>query len=263
FIIEQIKAALQDNTPVLVVCTQILEAGVDLSFRIVFRALPLIPSLIQAAGRCNRHGEKNERGLLCFFDFRRGGEKDTRRFVYRNANQRDISDYCLNNYPQFEEKQSLSIISNYYHECYQRLDSQATLQKIERAASGCVSELFDIEPFGNEGMFKYSVFVPKIIGELSETISNALNYFGLNSLEELWDKYTSRDFFAQHSYVERKRLMGLMSQFIVQVHEEIAREIGEPYENRSILRLRYPSLYETDIGLSIVAMNNPLAEQFI
>jgi len=263
FVIEQIKAALQANTPVLVVCTQILEAGVDLSFRVVFRALPLIPSLIQAAGRCNRHGEKNEKGLLYFFDFRRGGETDTRRFVYRNANQRDISDECLEKYPNFEEKQSLSIISNYYHECYQRLDSQATLQKIEDAAKGYASELFDIEPFGNEGMFKYSVFVPKVIGELSETILNALKYFRLDSLEDLWEKYTSPDFYIQHSYVERKRLMGLMSQFIVQVHEEIAREIGEPYENRSILRLRYPSLYETDIGLSIVAMNNLLAEQFI
>lgn len=263
YVIEQIKGALEAKTPVLVVCTQMLEAGVDLSFRVIFRALPLLPSVVQAAGRCNRHGEKNEQGVLYIFDFRRGGETDTRRYVYRDANQREISDYYLDKHPMFEEKQSLSIISDYYHECYQRLDSQAMLQKIQGAASGYASELFDIEPFGNEGAFKYSIFVPKATGELSGTILNALKYFEVDSLEELWDKYVSRKFLAQLSFIKRKRLMGLMSQFIVQVDEEVAQELGEPYENRSILRLRYPSKYDTNIGLSLVVMNKPLAEQFI
>ncbi len=263
YVIEQIKVALEAKIPVLVVCTQMLEAGVDLSFHVIFRALPLLPSVVQAAGRCNRHGEKNDQGVLYLFDFRRGGETDTRRYVYRDANQREISDYYLEKHPVFEEKQSLSIISDYYHECYQRLDSQAILQKIESAASGYASELFDIEPFGNEGAFKYSIFVPKVIGKLSVTAINALKYFEVDCLEDLWDKYTSRNFLAQQSFIERKRLMGLMSQFIVQVHEEIAQELGEPYENRSILRLRYPSIYDTNIGLSLVVMNKPLAEQFM
>lgn len=263
YVIAQISIVLQAKNPVLVVSTQMLEAGVDLSFRIIFRALPLLPSVVQAAGRCNRHGEKNEQGILYLFDFRRGGETDTRRFVYRDANQREISDYYLNKHPVFEEKQSLSIISDYYHECYQRLDSQAMLQKIQGAASGHASELFDIEPFGNEGAFKYSIFVPKVIGELSKAIVNALKYFGVDCLEGLWDKYTSRNFLAQLDFMERKRLMGLMSQFIVQANEEVAQEIGEPYENRSILRLRYPSIYDTNIGLSLVVMNKPMAEQFL
>lgn len=263
YVIEQIKIALETKTPVLVVCTQMLEAGVDLSFCVIFRALPLLPSVVQAAGRCNRHGEKNEQGLLYLFDFRRGGETDTRRYVYRDANQREISDYCLDKHPIFEEKQSLSIISDYYHECYQRLDSQAMLQKIQGAASGYASKLFDIEPFGNEGAFKYSIFVPKVIGELSETILNALKYFEVDTLEELWDKYVSRKFLAQLSFIKRKRLMGLMSQFIVQADEEVAQELGEPYENRSILRLRYLSIYDINTGLSLVVMDKPLAEQFI
>jgi 16S rRNA U516 pseudouridylate synthase RsuA-like enzyme len=85
----------------------------------------------------------------------------------------------------------------------------------------------------------------------------------VDSLEELWDKYVSRKFLAQLSFIKRKRLMGLMFQFIVQMDEEVAQELGEPYENRSILRLRYPSIYDTNIGLSLVVMNKPLAEQFI
>lgn len=55
----EIKEKMATGEKIVVVSTQLIEAGVDLDFDIVFRALAGLDSLIQAAGRCNRHGEKD------------------------------------------------------------------------------------------------------------------------------------------------------------------------------------------------------------
>ena len=56
-LIKQIKDRLKNNLPTLVISTQLIEAGVDISFNSVIRFLAGLDSILQASGRCNRHGE--------------------------------------------------------------------------------------------------------------------------------------------------------------------------------------------------------------
>ncbi len=57
-ILEQVKARLENELPVLCVSTQLIEAGVDVDFATVIRFLAGLDSVAQAAGRCNRNGKQ-------------------------------------------------------------------------------------------------------------------------------------------------------------------------------------------------------------
>lgn len=60
-LLDDIRAALAQGRPVLCISTQLMEAGVDLSFGCAVRALAGLDSASQTAGRCNRHGETDLR----------------------------------------------------------------------------------------------------------------------------------------------------------------------------------------------------------
>lgn len=62
-LLETVKTLTNRPEPLVVVSTQLIEAGVDVSFDRVYRDFAPIDSIVQAAGRCNRSFE-NDRGTV-------------------------------------------------------------------------------------------------------------------------------------------------------------------------------------------------------
>lgn len=65
-VLEGIKERLAEGKCCYLVASQCVEAGVDLDFPVVYRALAPLESIIQAAGRCNRNGDSPEGKVVVF-----------------------------------------------------------------------------------------------------------------------------------------------------------------------------------------------------
>ena len=62
--IDKAKRLLNEERPIIVVTTQLVEAGVDIDFPVVYRDMTTISSIVQSAGRCNRNGKMPCKGQV-------------------------------------------------------------------------------------------------------------------------------------------------------------------------------------------------------
>jgi len=72
-IINGVKELLKNGEKLILCSTQLIEAGVDMDFPVVFRELAPLESIIQSAGRCNREGKLKE-GRVYLFQFEDTGQ---------------------------------------------------------------------------------------------------------------------------------------------------------------------------------------------
>lgn len=70
----EIRRRLAEGLPCQVVSTQLIEAGVDVDFACVFRAVSGIDNIAQAAGRCNRNGHSDTPGPVFVFHSPEGSD---------------------------------------------------------------------------------------------------------------------------------------------------------------------------------------------
>lgn len=117
-VLQNIRKRLAAGDPCRVVSTQVVEAGVDLDFPTVLRAVGPLDRIIQAAGRCNREG-KRPTGRVIIFNPEAGGMPrgayragmETFTTMLRNDKEMDLS--------------RLDVVTAYFRSLYQaaELDS--------------------------------------------------------------------------------------------------------------------------------------------
>lgn len=138
-VIEKVKTLMNSGEKVLLVSTQSIEAGVDLDFDVGFREVSPISSIIQTAGRVNRHfGDK--KGTLYIFDSVSG---------YENLIYGDLQKIAETILPMLRERGSVSekevldFVEEYFLKIHERLEILLIEKEINKLAFADINQKID------------------------------------------------------------------------------------------------------------------------
>lgn len=121
-VIEEIKKRLQNDEICRVVSTQLVEAGVDLDFPVLFRAIAPLDSIVQAAGRCNREGKLKKGRVVVFTP----SENVLPPGIYKTSTE--ISSSLLHGFDEETLGTNHEIFADYFRRVYQSNDTGQEIQ---------------------------------------------------------------------------------------------------------------------------------------
>lgn len=193
-IIFEIKEKLKKNKKVILICTQLVEAGVDVDFDEVFRDLSPIPSIVQVAGRCNRNGKK-KRGNVSLFMLAADSEKEKMVYSYiYDKVEILITKEVLNKYShgytvKIKEEDYIYMIDEYYERLMDKYkDSQQSKDLTKAIAQFDLSNDSFIRKFAliDEKIGYIDLFLP--VGE--EGVATLNRFLNILKIE---DKFNKKD----------------------------------------------------------------------
>jgi CRISPR-associated endonuclease/helicase Cas3 len=142
--IADMRQKLEQRSPIILVSTQVIEAGVDLDFDIIYRDLAPIDSLVQSAGRANRHGIHGK-GQVHIVRLADTENREFARWIYGKAHlwvaaellkeserlgECEFLELVRQNYERLVKTKDLSEGEKIYHDWWQCSDYEA-LQRFQ------------------------------------------------------------------------------------------------------------------------------------
>jgi len=147
-IFDTIKARLKNGKPVICISTQLIEAGVDISMACVIRALGGLDSIAQAAGRCNRHGEKKGKGQVWVLNLQ---EQDFTRILPDIQAGKNHAERVFRDFAGQDILQPAAMERYFEYYFYQRSDEMAYF--VKNSATGSLLDWLSdnaLNPYGEK-----------------------------------------------------------------------------------------------------------------
>lgn len=233
-ILKKIVDRLKDpDLRVLCISTQLIEAGVDVDFRVVIRFLAGLDSIAQAAGRCNRHGSPRSGHVYVV-----NPEKENLDMLPDIAKGREQAQLILDRYKRDPEAYGHNILGRramqeyYEHYFFQRKEEMSYPLNKERFYSATLLELLSTQGTARENYIRQHNAQPpypllhahmsaarafKAIDALTESVIVPYSAEGKALVTDLHGQFDAPDSSARDLTTTRE-LLQHAQQFTVNVH---------------------------------------------
>ncbi len=241
-IINQSQDLLKANKKVILISTQLIEAGVDIDFPVVYRDMCPLPSLIQSAGRCNRNN-KLDKGQVYFIELVSENGRSRAKLIYRNEAKKFL-DFCRKNIPvSISENQLFGVQSKFFESIQQNLTIGEF--KSDKDASINMVKCINNAEFESMGKFKL----------INNDIGDQVQYYILeNEMDECYEKLNELldELKLQTDYANSKRLKIKISDYIKKLSGRILNIRVNKYN-----KAQMPETYQDEIlGIKFISTNN-------
>jgi CRISPR-associated endonuclease/helicase Cas3 len=156
------KRRLRQNKRIVVVSTQLIEAGVDIDFPVLYRDFATIASIVQSAGRCNRNGKLDSLGRVKLFKLQNKGK--IRSDIIYQGKDKEILRFTKESFTekQYHEKELLAV----QREFFNRIQSE--LNFAQHSQNGINPDLYfikDITECQFDRIGKFQLIDKQLFGE--------------------------------------------------------------------------------------------------
>lgn len=172
--IEKIREAIKNNQKIIVISTQLIEAGVDIDCDCVYRDMGPLDSIIQVAGRCNRNKRSNRADMHLVNLVNENGKEFTN--IYSPALLKIVRNLFKNG-SQISEVDFLRLINKYFETAKQESHKETKL----------IEAIYDLYYYDKTPDKRVPISDFKLIKE---------DYFKVDvfieldkNAEEIWQKY--------------------------------------------------------------------------
>lgn len=242
--IEQIHSLLKAGRSVILVATQVVEAGVDLDFDMAFRDLGPLDSIIQVAGRCNRNWRSASGQVYVIKVVGDDGKFDSHK-IY-GAILPEVTSGLISSEKCINEGLFLDIMKKYYDEISYRLNAEMHPQSLNILEDLKALDFRALESFSLiEERSKVPVYIEwdKKASNLLASFQNMLNKLqSCDSLEEVFE-YKAK----------LKKLKAEIENYIVETYSstDIIKSLNQAFKGFNILFVPHNEIeayYDAETG---------------
>lgn len=252
--LERINAIKKDKKYDIVISTQLIEAGVDVDFDVVYRDIAPMPSIIQSAGRANREGLFS--GVIIVVKLVDDSGRTFASQIYRGTAQNGIGSSNIDlqetirifaGKEEYNEKELGDLVETYYNNiCIEGIRSMDVSRELLRGMSRCIfdkCEINGIKPVSNFKLIEDNIEKLPVFVEFD------------SDAEKLWKEYTGiLSDMKMDKWERRSKLINKtkeMAAYIVNVGVRTFTKINKPPEESGFLYVQRSQIncyYDKETG---------------